>query len=583
MFNYNWKFNKKINESAVEKLTKSLKLPRSLANVLVSRGFETDNEVEEFFQPSLKNIHDPYLFKDMEIAVNRIINAVKDKELIWIHGDYDVDGTTSTSILFQFLQRIGAKVEYYIPDRFQEGYGITPSNVDLAHKKDVALIITVDVGITSIPAFSYAKELGIDAIICDHHEPTEELPEVLAILDPILPDSNYPFKHLAACGVTFKLVQAIAIKLKIPEIALEYLDLVALGSAADMVPLIGENRTLVALGLKMLNKESRPGIKGLLYCTNIKPGHITTSSIIYSLAPLINAAGRLGSACRSVEMMVQNDEVHAFQMAQQLEQENRRRRIFDEKTFEEAIPIAEEQLADHKRKSIVIYHPGWHTGVIGIVASRLVDRFHVPVVLMTSMHNKAKGSSRSIVQFDVHSALKKLSHLLVEFGGHKHAAGLSMEVENIEEFSRLFDEIAREQITNEMIEPELTIDAELPLHEISPKFIEKLQNFAPFGYENYKPTFFARNVSSKNGVKVVGSNHLKFRAQQSHPDFPSNKNMKFEIDAIAHNLADKINYCRNGKKFSIVFNIEEYNYNGRSSIQLRIKDIQPDDSVKFNS
>ena len=575
MFNYNWKFKKITNESAVEKLSKSLKLPRSLATVLVARGFETENQIKDFFNPTSENIHDPYLFNDMEIAVSRIIRAITNKEQIWIHGDYDVDGTTSTSMLLQFLRRIGAKVDYYIPDRFQEGYGLTPANVDIAYQKGVSLIITVDVGITSLDAFKRAKELNIDAIVCDHHEPTDDLPDVLAILDPFVESCNYPFKHLAACGVTYKLMQAIAQKLKIPEIAYEYLDFVAIGSAADMVPMIGENRTLVALGLEMLNKELRPGIKGLLYCTNIKPGHINTSSIIYSLAPLINAAGRLGSACRSVEMMTQSNEVHAFQMAQQLEQENRRRRVFDEKTFEEAIPLARKQIEEGNRKSIVLYGPDWHAGVIGIVASRLVDKFHLPTVLMTSMHNMAKGSARSILQFDVHSALKELSRFLVEFGGHKHAAGLSMKVEHIEEFSKLFDDIARSKISDEMIEPELEVDAELFFHELSPDFIKKLKQFAPFGYENYKPVFVANNVTSKNGVKIVGSNHLKFRAQQSHPDFPENRNMKFEIDAIAHNLAHKIKYCTNGKRFSIVFNIEEYNYNGHTSIQLRIKDIQP--------
>jgi single-stranded-DNA-specific exonuclease len=582
MLNYNWKYKRIPNESAVEKLAKTLKLPKSLANVLVSRGFETESQVKEFFEPSAENIHDPYLFKDMEIAVNRIIQAISKKELIWIHGDYDVDGTTSTSMILQFLRRIGAKVDYYIPDRFQEGYGLTVHNVDIAKEKGVSVILTVDVGVTSVEALAYAKQEGMDAIICDHHEPGEELPEALAILDPFVPGCTYPFKHLAACGVTFKLIQAIAIKLNIPDVANEYLDFVAIGSAADMVPMIGENRTLAALGLKMLNQEPRPGIKGLIYCTNIKLGHIATSSIIYSLAPLINAAGRLGSACRSVEMMSQSDEVLAFQMAQQLEQENRRRRIFDEKTFEEAIPMAEAQLADGKKKSLFLYKPDWHAGVIGIVASRLVDRFHVPTILLTSMHNMAKGSARSIMQFDVHSALKELSRFLYEFGGHKHAAGLSMKTEYLDEFAQLFDEIAQSQISNDMIEPELNIDAELFLHELSPDFIEKLKQFAPFGYENYKPVFMARNVSSKNGVKIVGSNHLKFRAQQSHPEFPSNRNMKFEIDAIAHNLADKINYCTNGKKFSIVFNLEEYNYNGHTSIQLRIKDIQPDEQAQVN-
>jgi single-stranded-DNA-specific exonuclease len=344
-----------------------------------------------------------------------------------------------------------------------------------------------------------------------------------------------------------------------------------------MVPMIGENRVLVTLGLKLLNQNPRAGIKGLLYCTNLKQGHITTSGIVYSLAPLINAAGRLGDACRSVELMTQESEIQAFQMAQHLEQENRRRRIFDEQTFEQAVPLADKLLRETDRKSIVLHGPNWHAGVIGIVASRLVDRFHLPTILMTTMYNMAKGSARSIINFDIHTSLKTLSHYLYEFGGHKHAAGLSMRQEHVSEFSEKFDELARAAISDEMLQPELVVDSELNLSELSPVYMQKLQLFAPFGFENYKPVFYAKKISSKNGIKIVGANHLKFRAQQSHPDFPNNQNMKFEIDAIGHNLADKIDYCTNGKKFSIVFNLEEYNYNGHTSIQLRIKDIRPDE------
>lgn len=574
MLNYNWKFKKITDESAVPKLSSSLKIPRSLANVLVARGLHDENEITKYLNPRLEDIHDPFLFEDMDKAVERILQAIKRKELIWIHGDYDVDGTTSTSMMLKFLRGIGGNIDYHIPDRFQEGYGLIPANVDIAHKKGVKLIITVDVGITSVDALHHAKELGIDSIICDHHEPGEQLPEAVAILDPFVPNCTYPFKNLAACGVAFKLIQAIGRKLNIEDKTFEYLDFVAIASAADMVPMIGENRVFVTIGLEMLNKKPRPGIKGLLYCTNLKQGHITTAGIVYALAPLINAAGRLGDACRSVEMMTQESEIYAFHMAQQLEQENRRRRIFDEQTFEQAIPLAEKLLANGNRKSIVLHGHNWHAGVIGIVASRLVDRYHLPTVLLTSMFNMAKGSARSIMNFDVHSALKNLSHLLIEFGGHKHAAGLSLKHENIEEFSLLFDEMASKHISDEMMVPELDIDSELFLHELSPLYMKNLKQFAPFGFDNNKPIFYSKNVSSKNGVKIVGSNHLKFRAQQNHPDFPENKNMRFEIDAIAHNLADKIDFCTNNKKFAIVFNLEEYNYNGHTSIQLRIKDIR---------
>ncbi|MFN3270188.1 MAG: single-stranded-DNA-specific exonuclease RecJ, partial [Candidatus Kapaibacteriota bacterium] len=474
----------------------------------------------------------------------------------------------------EFLRNLGGRVIYHIPDRFQEGYGIIPQTVKQVYEMGVSLIITVDVGITSVDAVKYAKEIGIDTIICDHHEPGPELPPAYAILDPLLPDSNYPFKQLAACGVVFKLVQAISKNLNREEEAFKYLDYVAIASAADMVPLIDENRILSYFGLKLLNEKPRPGIKGLLYCTNLKPGNLTTFSIIYSLAPLINAAGRLGDAMRSVEMMIQQDEIAAFQMAQQLEQDNRMRRYYDEKTFEEAIPLAEKFLAQKERRSLILHKEDWHAGVIGIVASRLVDKYNLPTILLTTMYNLAKGSARSIINFDIHSALKECGNLLEEFGGHKHAAGLSLKLENLPTFIECFDEIAHKYITPDMLTPELVIDAEINLSELSPRFFQFLHKFAPFGFENNKPVFLARGIFSKNGLKMFGANNFRFRAVQ--PINVNGGNLFFEIDAVGQNLGEKIKHINSNKPFSMVFVLEEVSAGNQTQFQLRVKDVMPD-------
>ncbi len=577
--NYRWTFRSKPDESIIQSLKSLLKIPASLAEVLVARGVESQEDAKKFFEPSLDNLHDPFLMDGMEKAVMRILQAVKNKELIWIHGDYDVDGTASASMMLLFLREIGANVEYYIPNRIDEEFGLTIKSVEKAYHKNVGLIITVDIGITSVYALELTNKYKIDTIICDHHEPVYELPDVFCIIDPMKPGCDYPFKHLAACGVAFKMLQGISIKLKSPERSNEYLDFVAIASAADMVPLIGENRILVHFGLEQLNTKPRPGIKGLIDCTHLKLGTIDTSSIIFSLAPLINAAGRVGDARWSVEMMTKKDEVESFQIAQKLERENRRRRTFDEITFEDAIPMADDILKKNpKLKSIVLYSSKWHAGVIGIVASRLVDRYHLPVVLLTNFeppegHPKfktggvlAKGSARSIYGFDLHKALRVCEHLLLEFGGHKHAAGLSLEIARIQEFREAFEEIAQEQISTEMLVPEIVIDAELKLSELCPAFLATLNKFAPYGFDNNKPIFYSKGVTSSNGVKVVGKNHLKFRAFQS-----------FEIDAIGYNLADKINICTSGRPFSILYNIEESYYNGSTYTQLKLIDIHADE------
>lgn len=561
--NYRWTFREKSDEDTVHNLSKILKIPKTLASILVNRGISNELEAKDFFEPIASKILDPFLMHNMDKAANRIIDAINNDEKIWIHGDYDVDGTTSTAILLHFLRELGVKVDIYIPDRYQFGHGLSEKSINMAIENDVTLLITVDVGVTSVEAVDYANSKKLDVIICDHHEPGPEIPRSYTILNPILEDCNYPFKYLAACGVVFKLLQAITIKLGIPEKAYEYLDFVALATIADMVPLIGENRVFVSEGLKLINNNPRPGFKGLLHCTRLKIGQINSTNIVFAIAPLINAAGRMGDALRSVEMMVQKDENSAFAIAQQLEEENRRRRAFDYQTFEEAIEIAEKQIKEGRR-ALVIHKSDWHPGVIGIVASRLVDRFNLPTVLLTSIDSIAKGSARSCNNFDVHSALKKASHLMLEFGGHKHAAGLSMSEEHVDELRNIFENAAKEEINSDLLTPEILIDIELKLNELSPNFFTILNKFSPFGYLNYKPVFYSKGVNTINGVKIVGNNNIKFRAIQNN----------FVIDAIGYGLANKMHILTSGKPFSILYNLEINNFNGSNHPQLYIKDIK---------
>lgn len=561
--NYRWTFKENSNEETVLNLSKTLKIPKTLAKVLVNRGINTENEAVDFFEPIPSKIHDPFLMNNMDIAVDRIIESINRKEKIWIHGDYDVDGTTSAAILLHFFREIGVDANTYIPDRYQFGHGLSEISINNAITNDSKLLITVDVGITSIDAVNYSNSKNLDVIICDHHEPAENIPNAYTILNPILETCNYPFKQLAACGVVFKLLQALTIKLNIPEKAYEYLDFVALATIADMVPLIGENRVFVSEGLKLINSNPRPGFKGLLHCTRLKIGHINSTNIVFAIAPLINAAGRMGDALRSVEMMVQKDENSAFTIAQQLEEENRRRRTFDYQAFEEATEIAERQIKEGRR-ALVIHKADWHPGVIGIVAARLVEKFNLPTILMTSIDKIAKGSARSCNNFDVHSALKKASHLMLEFGGHRHAAGLSIKEENISELREIFENLAKIQIPSDLLTPEIAIDTELKLNDLSPNFFHILNSFSPFGYQNSKPVFYSKNVKSANGVKIVGNNNLKFRAFQNN----------FVIDAIGYGLANKINIITSGKPFSILFNLEMNNFNGSNHPQLFIKDIK---------
>lgn len=503
----------------------------------------------------------------MEEAVTRICQAIDQGESVWIHGDYDVDGTSSTALILHFLRGLGVSVDYHIPNRLDEGFGFMPLSVDLAQEFGAKVIITVDVGVTATKAVEYAKERGIDVIICDHHQAAEVLPPALAILDPIKPGCNYPFKDLAACGVVYKLVSAICERRGIEGVAHKYLDLVAIASAADIAPLADENRIMSHYGLQQLNEQPRPGLKGLIDCAGLTIGQLSNASVIFGLAPRINAAGRLGDPRRAVEMMIQESEITAFRIAQQLEHDNRMRRAIDEETYDDAARQAEAYIAEQpETRALVLHDPNWHAGVIGIVASRLVERFHLPTVMLTTIEGVAKGSARSIKSFDIHSALKSCEELMIEFGGHKHAAGLSLLVEHIPELRQRINAIAMEQLASLELVAEIQIDAELQLNELSPNFIKYLSKFAPYGYSNHRPVFYSKHVVSANGVKIVGNNHLKFRALQNN----------FAIDAIGFNLGHKLEQCSNGKVFSMVYTLEENTFSGSAMPQVRIKDIRPE-------
>lgn len=538
--------------------------PEPIANILRSRNITSSEEITGLFSPSLEQLHPAFSMSDMERAVERIQQAISSGQRIRIYGDYDVDGTVTTAMLTMFLRRIGAQVDYYIPERFTEFYGLSVETVENCYTDGISLLITVDTGVTALESIQTARDLDIDVIVCDHHEPPDSLPNATAILNPIKGNCPYPFKYLCACGVTFKLIQALAERFNMGDVPFEYLDLVAIASTADMVPLVGENRILVHYGLQKMNEKPRPGLRGLMECTNIKPGTINSSTIVYNLAPLINAAGRMGDAIRAVELMLTEDNLQAFRLAQDLESKNYRRRVIDDQTFTEAQKVAEELIAEGRR-SLVLHNPNWHVGVINIVASRLVEKYHLPTIMLTSIDNIAKGSARSIRNFDVHAALKKSQKYLRQFGGHKYAAGLSLEERNIPTLRNEFDAIARAALSEEMLVPEIVIDTELRFEDISADFLRLLRHFAPFGYGNIKPCFLTQNVVVSGRASIVGKNHLRFRARQEH----------YVFEAIGFNLGEKLDICNSGEPLSIVYTIEETLHHQRLSLQLYIKDVAP--------
>ncbi|MDQ3046959.1 MAG: single-stranded-DNA-specific exonuclease RecJ, partial [Bacteroidota bacterium] len=488
-----WKVKSVENPEIVIKLSEELKIDKILASLLVQRGITDYAGAKNFFRPQLKDLHDPFLMKDMDKAIVRLETAIQKNEKILVYGDYDVDGTTAVSLVYSFLKSLpqcaAGQISYYIPDRYAEGYGISFTGIDFAKDNNFSLIIALDCGIKSIDKVSYASERNIDFIICDHHRPGDTLPDAVAVLDPKRDDCSYPFDELCGCGVGFKLVQAYAQKNYIPfEQLSEYLDLTAISIASDLVPIVGENRILCYFGLEQINKSPRRGIKAILELANIKK-EVTINELVFTIGPRINAAGRIETGRNAVELLVSETLDHAQTSGRNINITNTERRSLDLTITQHALSMIDNDPELIKRKSTVLFHNEWHKGVIGIVASRLTEKYYRPTIVLTESNGKATGSARSVKDFDVYDAIEACSDLLEQFGGHKYAAGLTLKLENLEAFQKRFEEVVSNTILDHMLIPEIEIDAELDLCNISPKFFRILKQFSPFGPGNPSPVF----------------------------------------------------------------------------------------------
>ncbi len=573
---YRWTFPRtELSVSDMEKikrLSDELTVSSVLAGILVKRGIDTFEKAKAFFRPSLEDLHDPFLMDGMDLAVERIVRAIANKEKLLVYGDYDVDGTNGAALLWTFLTSVHADVEYFIPDRIKDGYGLSVSGIERAKERGVQLLLSVDCGITALKPVERARELGLDVIICDHHEPGDIIPSAYAVLDPLKPTCNYPYKTLCGCSVAFKLIQALSQNATLHPFLEDggqsldrYLDFVTLATTADIVNLTGENRVLVKLGLELLNTNPRPGVHALIETSGLRLGTITAGQIVFVLAPRINAVGRLGDATRAVELLTSDSFTVALERARVFEEENKNRRKIDEDTFIEAQEIVEKFLDLDNEGAIILHQETWHPGVIGIVASRLVERYYRPAIMMTTVDGVAKGSARSVAGFDIYQALKRCEDKLVQFGGHKYAAGLTVEVDRLDEFKEAFNLVAKELLTEELLTPEIRIDAEIPLQEITPKFVRILSQFAPFGPGNMRPVFVARNVELYGTPRIVGRNHLKFKVRANGQVF----------DAIGFNLGSLMEKLLHGRKtVDLAFSLDEGEYAGETVPQLKIRDLK---------
>jgi single-stranded-DNA-specific exonuclease len=568
MLHKRWKIREVEDDNSLKSLSDSLNISEVLAKLLFIREIKTFSQAKYFFRPSIESLHDPYLMNGMEVAAKRVISALTENQSICIYGDYDVDGTCSTALLYMFLKELGANVDFYIPRRLNEGYGLSKDGIDaIKINNNAKLLITVDCGITAIEETAYANDLGMDVIICDHHQPKDELPNALAVLDPLKPNCDYPFNYLSGAGVAFKLAQGIAEKIGRREMPLKYLDLVALAGAADIVPLMDENRILVREGLDIVNSNPRPGIQALIESSGLQPGNLNSGQVVFTIAPRINAVGRLGDAKRAVELLITNSIDEARSLAKVLETENYERRKIDVGTFDNALKLVESSIDLENDLAIVLHQEEWHPGVIGIVASRLVEKYYRPTIMLTTIDGIAKGSARSINNFNIYEALQKCEHLLIHFGGHQAAAGLAVELDKVQDFKDKFNEIVKESITESDLFPEIIIDAKIKLSEITPKFLRILDQFAPFGPENMRPVFLSEGVELSNIPRLVGNNHLVVC-------FKQNGNDKI-FDSIGFNMREYLDLLSDKKvKLDIVYTIDKTVRDGRSYPQLRLKDLR---------
>ena len=549
----------------IPELQASLQINEVLARLLVLRGVHNYDEAHDFFRPNIHHLHDPFLMQDMEQAIERIEKAIAQQEKILVFGDYDVDGTTAVALVYRFFSKYYDQLEYYIPDRYLEGYGISYKGIDYAAENNFSLIIALDCGIKSVDHVAYAKAKGVDFIICDHHLPGRNLPDAVAVLDPKRADCSYPYKELAGCGIGFKLIQAYTQKNDLPFEDLEaYLDLVAVSIAADIVPIDGENRTLAWFGMKRLNEQPCAGLAALRSIAKQKP-YYTLSDAVFQLGPRINAAGRIADAKQAVRLLSCNNQPEALEIAKLIDVHNDERREHDSDITEQALTQLESGVDFKTRKSTVVFNESWHTGDIGIVASRLTEKYYRPTVVLTQSNGVVAGSARSVMGFDLYEALLACTDLLEQFGGHKYAAGLTMKVENVPAFQQRFEEVVTASISDELLVQEISIDSPLNLAQIDAKFFRILSQFEPFGPKNMSPIFIASGVELAGAIGIVGETHLKMQVKQGDSNV---------FDCIGFGLGKLKEALLRSNSFDMCFSIEENSWKDRRNIQLNIKDIR---------
>jgi single-stranded-DNA-specific exonuclease len=551
----------------IDAIRNLLNVDRVIATLLYERGLHEFEDIKKFFRPDYDQLHDPFLMKGMDVAINRINKAIANNEKILIYGDYDVDGTTAVSLVYRFFKSFTNTIDYYIPDRYAEGYGISFKGIDFASEHNISLIIALDCGIKAIDKIEYANSKQIDFIICDHHLPGDSVPNALAVLDPKQHDCPYPYKELSGAGIGFKLIQAYCFKNNLSQdLCYPFLDLVVTSIAADIVPITGENRILAYFGIEKINANPRPGIKALLNLNQLAR-QINITNLVFVLSPRINAAGRIKHGSAAVEMLICEDEDTAAELAKGINDTNTQRKDLDLGTTTEALTILENNPITPFKKSTVLFHENWHKGVVGIVASRVIERYYKPTIILTESDGKATGSARSVKDYDVYSAIEQCSELLEQFGGHKFAAGLTMKKENVQAFIEKFEDVVSKTIKDEQLIPQIQIDTEIELHEITAKMQRILKQFAPHGPENMTPMFCSNNVYDTGWAKVFGNNHLKLELYQK-----SNPNIRF--NAVAYDKGDYIKFFSDKVPMSIAYKIQENEYNGKTSVQLVIEDFK---------
>ncbi|PTQ99545.1 exonuclease RecJ [Mucilaginibacter yixingensis] len=560
-----WTIKETNDKATVANLAAALSIEPTLADILVQRGVNTFDEARYFFRPVLEHLHDPFLMRDMELAIARIDQAIARQERILIYGDYDVDGTTAVALVYSFFSKRYNHLEYYIPDRYLEGYGISTKGIDYAAANGFSLIIALDCGIKSVDKIAYANTLGVDFIICDHHLAGEEIPAAAAVLDPKRPGCEYPYKELSGCGIGFKLIQAYAQAHDIPfEEVTEYLDLVAISVACDIVHINGENRVLAYYGLQKINNNPCVGVRALMGVAG-RSGAYTITDVVFQLGPRINAAGRIDDAKHAVELLIACHDDDAQTMGTLINLKNLERKEHDTNITGDALSMIDNDAILINRKSTVVFNEGWHKGVIGIVASRLTEKYYRPTVVLTRSNGHVAGSARSVRGYDLYEALCGCADLLIQFGGHKYAAGLTLEPENIEAFTERFEQIVSSTIAPELLIPEILIDAEVDFKQIDAKFFRILQQLAPFGPENMSPTLLTRNVKVRGAASLVGQHHLKMVLEQ--PDAPV-------FEAIAFGQGEMLDQVNSGQLFDVCYHIEENVWRDKRTVQLNIKGIR---------